>query len=237
MATSAPRPCQFHYAALPGEAIVRCHCPSDIDSRFHGRGSDGLPLSLSLVGHMESISVSSVSSETYTSLHKNTDHGLDGLAFTTLSTGIKKWCDEPAVSHIGSPSGGRWLVPFQLARPANGESSDLIAFLGRPEDRSRLGLQGQRSNISNERDKMRGFEEDFVLFPDKDRTSRAVGTHLSLQPLQQGPTDLPLEPFVETRADWLPLQPSQQQPPPAPRITQLPDPDLDDVEESDFFPH
>ena len=216
--------------------MVRCRCPSDMDSRFHGRGTNGLPLSASPVGHTVSISASSVSSDTNTSLHKNTDHGLDGLAFTSLSSGIERWCDDPAVSHIRTSTGSQWLVPFQFARPANGESSDLIFFLDWPEDRSNLGLQGQRSNSSYERYKMRGFEEDFVLFADKDQTSRDVGTHLPLRLLQQDPTDLPSQPRVETRADWLPLQPSRQQPPPAPRIIQLPDPDLDDVEESDFFP-
>ena len=236
MAASAPWPCRFHSAASPGEAIVKGRCPSDIDSRFHGRGTNGLPLSASLVGHTVSIPASSVSSEAYTFLYQHTDHRLDGSAFTTLSTGIKGRCDDPAVSHIETPTGGQWLVPFQLARPTNGDSSDLIYFLGWPEHRSKMDLQGHRSNSSNERYKMRDSEEDFTLFADKDQTIRAVGTHLSLQPLQQGPTDLPLEPSVETRVDWLPLQPSRLQPPPTPRITQLPDPDLDDVEESDSFP-
>ena len=236
MANSTSRPCRFHSAPSPGEAIVGCGCPSDVNSRFHGRGTFGLSLSASQIGDTVAVVPSSASGKAYPSLHKSTDHGIDALAVTTLGTGLKRRYEDLTVSHMGTPKDAERLIPCQLARPANGESSDLLSFLGRPNSYLKVGLQEQTSRTLDERDKMRGFREDFVLFPDKDLTRRAATTHLPLLPLQQDPTDLPMQPPTENGNDWYSRRLSRQQPPPTPRTTQLPDPDLDKVEESDFFP-
>lgn len=233
MATPTLWSCRFHSAASPGVAIVGCRCPLDMDSRFHGRGTFGPPLSATLVGGTVPDLASSAKGEAYQLLPGNIDRDFDGLTITTRSTLKERRCDDLAASHIGTPTGGGWMVPFQHTPLGNGESSNQRFSLSRPKVHPNVGLQEQRRRALYEQDERQRFRQDFVLFPEKQVTRGDAATH---PPLPKDSIDLALQPPAESGADWFPLQPNRRQPPATPRITRLQDLDLDDVDESDFFP-
>ena len=235
MITPKPWSCQFHCAASPGVAIVGCGCPLNMDSQFHGRGIFELPLSASLVRETVVGLASSESSEANLSLHRIINHKFEGSTVTTPGTETERLCDGLAASHIGAVTGSGGIPPIQLASLSNGESSNQMFILGRPRDHPELSLQEQRNRASDERYEMQSLKKNFFLFPNENTTRRAAATHPPLQRLEHNPTNIPMQP-PEIGADWSSLQPNRQQPPPAPRIMQLPDPDLDDVEEGDYFP-